>query len=228
MQSLIKKISFLLLLFLSHYAFAQDTLPKFSVSNLGNNRIVIGWVNGYGAVKQISIQRSFDSLNYYKTILSVADPNAVQNGFADTKASNDHMFYRLLIVLDGGNFLFTEARRPRTDGSGNFTQAGIPVAGSPGKADSAFIKKPEYVPSVYVYTNADGYVFINLPDADQQKYRIKFFEANNALLFELKSIKHTALTLDKANFLHAGWYKFELYNDEKLVERNQFYLANDF
>lgn len=226
MHSLIKYFSFLLLLFFCSKAFSQDTLPKFSVTNFGSNRIVIGWINNYRQVKQISIQRSFDSLNYYKTILSVTDPAAVQNGFADTKAPNDHMFYRLFIMLDGGSYLFSEAKRPLIDASG--AKGYLPSTNISGKDSSTLIKKPEYVPSVYVYTNADGYVFINLPDADQKKYRVKFFEADNSFLFELKTIRNTALTLDKANFMHAGWYKFELYNDEKLVERNQFYLANDF
>ena len=40
--------------------------------------------------------------------------------------------------------------------------------------------------------------------------------------------KETALTLDKTNFYHAGWFTFELYNDEKLVEKHKFYLAKDF
>ncbi len=84
------------------------------------------------------------------------------------------------------------------------------------------------MPSFYVYTNKDGYVFINLPDADQKKYSIKFFEENNNFLFELKPVKETALTLDKANFYRAGWYLFELYNDEKLVERHKFYLNKEF
>src|ERR1700710_3030075 len=91
---------------------AQDTLPKFSVTNVGNNRIIIGWVNNYPLVKQISIQSSHDSLKNYKTILSVADPNAKDNGYADTKAANDHMYYRLFVNLDKGQFFFTAARQP--------------------------------------------------------------------------------------------------------------------
>src|SRR5215211_5557487 len=102
---------------------AQDTLPKFSVTNAGNNRFIIGWVNTYGLVKQISIQRSHDSLKYYTTILSVADPNARQNGFADKKAPNDHMYYRLFVVLDKGQYYFTEAKRAVFDSSG---LSGIP------------------------------------------------------------------------------------------------------
>jgi len=89
-------------------------------------------------------------------------------------------------------------------------------------------KKPDFIPSFYVYTNRDGYVFINLPDADRKKYHIRFYEDDDSFLFEIKSIREPALTLDKTNFLHAGWFKFELYNDEKLVEKNKIYLAREF
>ncbi|HLG38311.1 MAG TPA: hypothetical protein VI461_01545, partial [Chitinophagaceae bacterium] len=88
---------------------AQDTLPKFSVRNIGGNRIIIDWINKFEAVKQISIQRSFDSTKNYKTILTVADPSNPQNGYADMKASGDRMFYRLYILLDKGVYLFSDA-----------------------------------------------------------------------------------------------------------------------
>lgn len=225
----------LLILGAATTAWSQDTLPRFSVRNVGNNRIVIGWVNAYPVVKQISIQRAFDSLGVYKTILSVADPQAVQNGFVDTKAPNDHMFYRLFLMLDGSQFIFSPARKPVLD-IANAQRVNLPDAGAPDNANNTTgkdsvavgVKKPEYVPSVYVYTNKDGYVFVNLPDAEQQKYRIKFYDADGSLLFELKQVKETALTLDKANFLHAGWFRFELFNEDKLVEENKFYLAKDF
>jgi hypothetical protein len=212
-------------------ASGQDTLPKFSARNVGKNRIIIGWENNYDLVKQISIQSSHDSLNNFKTIMSVTDPNAKQNGFADTKAPNDHMYYRLFVVLDKGQFYFTPSKRPVPDTA---TVVKNPVVERIKDTISTIVKQPPvtknsgYVPSFYVYTNKDGYVFINLPDADKKKYHIKFFEEDDNLLFEIKNIKDAALTLDKTNFLHAGWFKFELYNDEKLVEKNKFYLAKEF
>ncbi|MBD0367360.1 MAG: hypothetical protein ICV53_14825 [Flavisolibacter sp.] len=222
----------LLLLFffigLCFSSFSQDTLPNFSVHNVGNDRVIIGWVNAFQNTRQISIQRSFDSLGTYKTILSVADPNAVQNGYADTKAPNDHMYYRIFYVLEGGKFYFTRAKKPILDTAHLVTaQQVINIKSGRAKTDS-LIKKDVFVPSFYVYTNNDGYVFLNLPDADEKKYNIKFYEEDNTFLFEIKNIKKPALTLDKANFIHAGWFKFELYNDEKLVERHKFYLSKDF
>lgn len=211
---------------------SQDTLPKFSLKNVGNNRIIVGWINKYERVKQISIQRGFDSLGAYKTVLSVVDPSAQQNGFVDTKAPNNHMFYRLFIVFEGGNYIFTAAKKPVLD-TASIAKPVIPtdkVADSTQvvKTEPVIPKKPDWVPSIYVYTNKDGYVFVNLPDANQRKYSLKFFEENGDPIFELNNIKDPALTLDKANFYHAGWFNFELYRDEKLVEKNKFYLARAF
>lgn len=224
MKKWFRFVSLGIFLLLSSASFAQDTLPRFSVRNVGNNRIILGWTNQFPTIKQISIQRSFDSLRKFTTILSVADPRAVQNGFADTKAPAPNMFYRLFYVLEGGTFYFTEAKRPILD-----TAKAVAVVVDKPKADTLVVEKPRgYVPSSYVFTNRNGYVYINLPDASRKDYSIKFFEDNGSFLFELKGIKQKALTLDKANFVHAGWFHFELYNDEKLVERHKFYLAKDF
>jgi len=105
---------------------AQDTLPKFSLIQAGNNRVIIGWVNTFENVKQISIQRSFDSLTGYKSILTVADPASPQNGFMDAKAPNDHMFYRIYIMLDKGMYLFSNAKRPVKD-TLRISRTGAPV-----------------------------------------------------------------------------------------------------
>lgn len=208
----------------------QDTLPKFTVTNAGANRNIIGWVNTYGLVKQISVQRSSDSLSNFKTILSVADPNSRQNGFADTKAPNDRVFYRLFVVLGQGQFFFSESKRPFVD-TFRLTKNGLidKTKDSVGIGIKPVIpRRNDFIPSFYVYTNKDGYLFINLPDADKKKYHIKFYEEDDTFLFELKNIRGPALTLDKTNFMHAGWFRFELYNDEKLVEKNKFYLAKEF
>ena len=232
---MLKHILAVLCFFAVVAANGQDTLPKFSVKNAGNNRYIIGWVNNFGLVKQISVQRSFDSTKGFTTILSVPDPNARQNGFVDAKAPNDHMFYRLFIVLDQGRFIFTESKKPDTlqrDPDNNVNRNGF-IDKNKDSTGAVAIKpvvpkKPDFIPSFYVYTNRQGYVFINLPDAERKKYRIKFYEEDESFLFEIHHVREAALTLDKANFLHSGWFKFELYNDEQLVEKNKFYLPKEF
>jgi hypothetical protein len=230
---------------------AQDTLPNFLVKNVGSNRIVVGWVNTYTDVRQISIQRSFDSLTGYKTILTVADPTTPQNGYVDAKATNEHMFYRLYVQLDKGVYLFSKAKRPVTDTLQKTTVAEKRIADSIRKVNPFYVKidsllgtdstagmpaaatiknRPTgFTPSLYVYTNRDGYVRISLPDEEKpKKYAIKFFDAEETFLFELKDIKEKDFKLDKTNFYHAGWFKFELYEDGKLLEKHKFYLEKDF
>ncbi len=226
MRRSLKFIFFLLVLAAVTPGFAQDTLPKFSLRNVGNNRIIIGWINQFPTIRQISIQRSFDSLTNFKTILTVADPKAVQNGFADTKAPNDHMFYRLFYAMEGGAFYFTETKKPILDTTSTSSE---------GSGDQSIKTKPvadpalaSFMPSFYVFTNKTGYLQLNLPNADQKKYMLKFFEEDDSFLFELKDLKEGTLTLDKANFHHAGWFKFELYDGEKIVEKHKFYISKDF
>lgn len=209
-----------------HTGFSQDTLPRFSVTGAGNNRVIVGWINTLGPMRQISVQRSHDSLKNYKTIISVADPNAVQNGFADTKAPNNHMWYRIFYVVSGGAYFFTAAKQQVNDTSRISDAVNGQLEQGARTQGAGF--KPQYTPSYFVYSNHEGNVFINLPDADKKDYSIKFFDGNNAFLFDIKNVKETGLTVDKTNFYHAGWFNFELYNGEKLVERHRFYLTKSF
>lgn len=237
-----KSILLLLLAMFSLYCklAAQDTLPKFSVKNAGNNRIIISWKNNYQVVKQISIQRSFDSLKNYKTILTVPDPKNKQNGYVDTKGASDNMFYRLFIMLDGSMYIFSSAQRPTIDSS-QMTE-GKKVAdpfslevNKPAKDIDSVMKgngdskrQNVFVPSIYVYTARDGNIHLNLPDVSTKKYSVKFYDENDNFLFEIKSVKDESLIIDKSNFYHAGWFKFELFDDEKLKEKHKFYIQKDF
>ena len=227
-------LCFLLVLVSSLFSlYAQDTLPKFSVRNIGKNRIIIGWTNTFETIKQISVQRSFDSLQGYRTILTVPDPKAPQNGFVDTKAVNDHMFYRIYIMLDKGVYLFSEAKKPVLDTMQKTASLEkIPPVGGlelpPGPNMNNKPKTESFIPSLHVYTYKDGYVRVSLPTDKDKKYSIKFFEEDDDFLFELKNIKERTFKLDKTNFYHAGWFKFELYEDGKLVERHKFYLQKEF
>ncbi len=223
---------------------AQDTLPKFSVKNVGNNRTIISWTNNYQVVKQISIQRSADSLKNYKTILSVPDPMNKENGYVDTKAPRNNMFYRLFIVLDGSMFQFTSSKRPVTDTTQVVTteqkklldpfsiEVNHPVKGmdSTLRANGLDTRnKPAiWVPSVYVYSAKDGNIHLNLPEDDTKKYSVKFYDENDNFLFEIKDMKESSLILDKTNFYHAGWFRFELFADDKLKEKNKFYVEKEF
>ena len=232
------KASFLVLVFLSlsiSVLRAQDTLPEFSVRNVGGDRYIVSWTNTFETVKQISIQRSFDSLSGYKTILTVPDPRTPQNGFVDSKAPNDHMFYRLYILLDKGMYLFSKAKRPlvdtvrrmnysnKTEPAGGIDSVSVPNFGINNRNGVNV-----FVPSLHVYTHRDGYVRINLPEDGAKKYSIKFYEEGGKFLFELKDLKTRSFRIDKANFYRGGWFRFELFEDDQLIENHKFYLQKDF
>jgi hypothetical protein len=91
-----------------------------------------------------------------------------------------------------------------------------------------YIPPVVYKPSRFVYTEKDGNVAIILPEAGVKKYAVKFFDAEENPLFEIKEVKESAVTLDKTNFLRAGWFKFELYEDGKLKEKHKFFIPKDF
>lgn len=215
----------------------------------------------------------------------MADPTTPQNGFVDNKAPNGLQFYRLYIMLEGGRYLFSVAKKPFNDT--NYLQqltidptmlrnlsrdsllrlkAGLakidrPDMGKTTLLDSLLIldslmraspavirlgsfqtgdsaslpnavviknRPTAFEPSLYVYTNKDGYVKVNLPEEGNKKYMIRFFEEDNSLIFELKDIKTKNFRIDKANFFHAGWFRFEIYEDGKLLEKHKFYLEKDF
>jgi hypothetical protein len=308
-------------LFLSLTTWAQDTLPRFTVTTRGKDKNIVSWTNNYRNVTQISIQRSFDSVRNFRTILSVPDPENIQNGFVDTKAGTDLVYYRLFVVLDSGKYVFTNAKKPFWDTAKvrlpkttlpsaglspiNYEQKRVviekgvsekialeiekkikepelpPVKNSveskpvvkkviPEKyfaikrkdsvlfsitqkefkkfrdslitktkdtmvfrnADTILIKpfipKEVYKPSVYIFTEKDGNVSIKLPDASIKNYSIKFFDEKMKPLFDLGKVKDSFLLIDKANFLQSGWYRFELYEDGKLKEKNKFFIPKDF
>jgi hypothetical protein len=234
-------IFFLLILAASGSISAQDTLPRFSLRNVGNKRILIEWINRFQNIKQISIQRSSDSTKNFKTILTVADPVLPENGFLDTKAPADNMFYRVYIMLDKGVFLFSNTKRPildtlvakkgmmiKTDNPSlvhSLPHDTINIAVNP---NNNRVKAVAWAPSKFVYTLKDGYIRINLPGDPEKKYSIRFFTLRDELLFELKELKERSFKIDKANFYHAGWFKFELYEDDALKEKNSFFLPKEF
>ncbi|HTL09376.1 MAG TPA: hypothetical protein VL307_13995 [Chitinophagaceae bacterium] len=305
----------LLLLSVTLASSAQDTLPAFSLANKGNNRIIISWTNPYSNIRQLSIQRSVDSTANFKSILTLPDPTVPQNGYADTKAFHDHMFYRLYILLDSGKYIFTKSKRPVIDTVRSRElpreikiaqepvfepppvvakqdpvkppvteepKTVLPEKKEPAKVEAArpkeapekiifvkrrdtliaqigerslrrfrdsiatrtrdtllyntadtlviktFIPKEVYRASRFVYTERDGNVRIALPLANEKKYTLKFFDDAGNPVFEIKQIRDKLLTLDKANFMRAGWFKFELYEDGVLKEKNKLYLPKEF
>ncbi len=91
-----------------------------------------------------------------------------------------------------------------------------------------FMIKGYWRPSINIFTTNKGYVNLHLPLVKQHKYRVVFYEEDGTELFEIKQVKEADLTLDYTNFIHAGWFSFELFEDDKLKEKNKFLLTKLF
>ena len=285
---------------------AQETLPKFSAVLKQNGKTIISWKNNYPVVKQISVQRSLDSLKNFTTILTVPDPTVAENGLVDSKTPGPKIFYRLFIVLDSGKYIFSKTQKPILDTmarvivqkptdteTDNFPKAKnegqrisylkknmepvtinapdkkateIPInkmvfiklkdsvigelfeknikkfkdsilaktkdtlffKGNDTVVIRPFVPKEVYKISSFVFAGKEGNVNISLPLADKKKYSVKFFELDGAPLFEVKDIKQPLLIVDKTNFVHAGWFRFELFEEGSLKEKNKFFVPKDF
>lgn len=236
-----KKLSLLaLLLFAAAFAFAQnDTLPKFQAIKKRNGEIVISWNSPYKNVSQINIQRSKDSLRSFSTIHSLPNPNVKSYSYVDNTAKNDSGYYRVFILFEGTNYIFTPSRRLFVDTTKEvvtLTETVKPSKPSVTSQPKETIKeekpqpapKPVWVPSIYVFTGDDGNPVISLPDAASKKYSIRFLREDGKLLFAIPKVTEPYLTLDKVNFLKSGWYHFELLEDGKLREKNKFLITRDY
>ena len=212
-----KFLIFFSLFLLSQHLFAQDTLPKISVSNIGGH-ILVAWTNPYVTLSTINIQRSFDSTKNFSTIGSVLDVTNKRNGFIDSKPLTPNMFYRVFLSFEGGTYMFSRSSRPLKD-----TSRALPDI----KDFQQSAVNTWFVPSRLVYTGKDNNVVIALPDAPRKKYIIKFFEETGVFLFELNKITEPYLTLDKVNFMHAGIFDFEVYENGVLVEKHKVYVPKD-
>jgi hypothetical protein len=91
-----------------------------------------------------------------------------------------------------------------------------------------FVPIEVYKVSPYVFTGKLGNIHVSLPDADKRHYAVRFFDETNKLMFELTEIKDPILILDKTNFQHAGWFRFELYDGTVLKEKNKFFIPKEF
>ena len=225
---------FLLPLFfiLSNILFAQDKpLPFIQVKNL-NNKIVVSWINDYTKpITALNIQRSYDSLQNYTTIGSVLSPQSRENGFADANFPYNKMYYRVFVSFEGGSYIITASARPVKEFyvADNALSEKYPWLVS--NKDSGIVfppSKPEITyPSNTIFTAKDNNIIIHLVNAETKKYSVKFFDETEKFLFELTKLKEEYLIIEKVNFVHAGWFRFELYENGRLLENNKFQILKE-
>jgi len=241
-----KKNSLLLLfIFIVSKIFAQNTLPEISINNT-NGKIVVSWLNDYKKnVTNIFVQRSFDSLRNFSTIGSVLIPQNLENGYLDNRAPYDRMYYRVSITFEGGTYEIGPSFKSSpqqeefipidiTDTVHKIQTKGLFST----EINQVLIKSNITIPTItqeikvtypsnMIFINNQNVVQLNLPDSKNKNYKIKFYDEKNNFLLELNNLKEEIYYMDKFNFNHTGWIFFDLFLDEKLIEKNKIFIVSD-
>lgn len=230
--------------------FGQATLPDFTLERLNMDKVLVHWKNPDTSLRQLSIQQSADSLNGFKTILTVLKPQLEQNGSVISRPQASKMFYRIYLLYPLGRYVFTPSKFPtETSATAKKNLTALqneiqidsstrnnPTGSELDPAEKKNKKKPEpapepvkWVPSPYLYTQTDGFPFIKLPaEWELDQIQIRFFQENGDPLFVLNDPPIRIFRIDKTNFHRAGWYKFEIWFKGKLTDSNRFYLPLEF
>lgn len=82
-------------------------------------------------------------------------------------------------------------------------------------------------PSKRIFTDKDNNVVAKIFNVKGNKYVIRFLTEDYKLLFEIKNPPDDYFIIEKVNFTRAGWYQFEIYKNEFLLEENKFYISNE-
>ncbi len=220
-----KTILLLFALALFQIIYAQDTLPNFSVIKMKDGLSNIKWINNYGIVKQITIQRSTDSLKRFASVVTIENAMSKKVLFIDKKSKGTNFYYRLFVQLPEGQFFYTKSQR--------FYFDKIKMDSARGEIDSVKnntntgVVSNVFVPSDYLFTDNKNNVILLLPNAETKKYRIVFYDENNKLVLTIPKVKESNLILEKYNFSHSGWYYYEIYEGDKLFEKHKFNITKD-
>ncbi|HVI49162.1 MAG TPA: hypothetical protein VM802_30120 [Chitinophaga sp.] len=212
--------------------YMPPVLPAFSAS-IKTGKIQLDWISGFTEVKEIGVQRSLDSVLNFNTIGYASYPTQTRNAYLDNKPLPGNNYYRLFILFKNGRFMYTKVMLAlpdstiRADQKLEYTDIKDASKALRGKEEEN-VEKVAWHPSNFIYTTADGNINIKVPDALQKKYAVKFYESNGTFLFDIEHLKGPFLILEKAIFMHAGWFNFELFEEGKLKEKWSFFIPLNY
>lgn len=205
---------------------AQQYLPYFSVIHLGKGNNKISWNNPHKNCNQLSVQRSTDSINNFRTILSAQSPQLAENGFIDKKAPDEgQLYYRIFYTLKGGAYFFSKTVSPINEKDNTAFKK---TPSKPINKKNNTNKKSEEISKIlkssFLRIDTKGNLLLLIPKATQINYSITFYSAEKNKLLSIDPIPETELLIEKGNFLKAGWFEYELKEAGNLLERKRFYI----
>jgi hypothetical protein len=72
-----------------------------------------------------------------------------------------------------------------------------------------------------VFTDKKGYVNLRLAHPKFYRYIVRFYESTGKLAFEIIAPKEDWLILEKSNFIHAGTFDYEVWQDGTLHDKGR-------
>jgi hypothetical protein len=97
--------------------------------------------------------------------------------------------------------------------------------------DTGWLKLPDGSPEMpasrYIRREKNSALVIALPDAARGKYRLRFWDGDNHMVFEIRNIRDSMLIVEKYNFQRAGTFQYELFKNNILLEKNTFIIKKD-
>ncbi len=248
------RLTFLLIILLTatHVVIGQDStakrldsLPMFKVTNPLTGNIIISWVNKYPSIKQITVQRSTDSIKNFKSIATMPNASIPQNGYSDKSTlPKVKYFYRLYLVIDNRTFFNTKSQSAVIDTTWKIKLAelrkkrfiedsletelkllakkeleAMEAEAKKAKIDNKPPKPVKFIPQ-FVFNNKGGDILLKLKDAGASNvYSVKFYKETQ-LILELKDLDESHIVVDKVNFPQKGCYRYEIIKADKILENH--------
>jgi hypothetical protein len=226
----LKKLIFLFaFIAATNAAFSQ--LPNIEVVT-AFNRNIISWLNPYGDLYAITVQRSSDSLRNFTTIGSVKKPKKGAGAFSDDTPVKGYNFYQLIVVFNPEVEWFSKKKGIFIDSNSLANSMKADTNAANNKAKELALEanptlaiediKPTFTftPSTHVYTNTyTGHININVENAISKRYSLVFYGNDKKESFRIDRISYDNIVLDKHNFNGKGTFSFSLLESGKEVEK---------
>lgn len=183
----------------------KNNTSKIIITPLGNGQTKINWSSSTKNIKQISLQRSIDSSNLYKTIYSTTNNSYKQYSYTDFyPKSKFEVYYRLLIIDSEFNILFSKPFSRNNNISETLTLKPSNVIYNNKQAE--FPKnKLENVSLIKDKKNENEFVKIisendtALKETNNKKELSKMFVGVSSKMPDTYTLKETSLKKDKKN-----------------------------
>ncbi|MDP1845064.1 MAG: hypothetical protein Q8K64_16745 [Sediminibacterium sp.] len=136
----------------------------------------------------------------------------------------------ILFIICFNEGLWAQKQRPKTKAPVHYSKS------TKSKKKPTYKKRKKYHShrskkikqgSEFVFTNEKGSVVVKLPKAKLKTYKLIIYDTDLNQLFTIQKIPETELILEKGNFLHEGWFGYELFEEGKLLEKKKFLISKN-